>query len=268
MPRVKKNERYLIAKWLAPSLARIAPAGLTRRAGLYLDVLQGLGSGTGWDMSGEARAVASSVTGIDRPVIFDGGANFGQWALGMKRALQPANPFFFLFEPQSACQGILAALPIRKILLPVALGATPGEVTIAGVEPGFGAASIFERYDTYFGDMSAHQELVPVVTIDSIVVEHGVESIDLLKLDVEGAELDALRGAKGSLEDGTVRTVAFEFGSANIYSRTFFRDFWDLLTPLGFHLFRIAPGGRLMPVVRYSEELEHFRGVSNYLATR
>jgi hypothetical protein len=36
------------------------------------------------------------------------------------------------------------------------------------------------------------------------------------------------------LSDWVIRAVAFEFGSANIYARTFFRDFWDLLAPLGF----------------------------------
>jgi len=268
MSTVKNKDGYLVAKRLAPGLARIAPSGLTRKAGVYLDVLQGRGSGTGWDMDGETKAGASTVAGIHRPVIFDGGANLGQWASGMQHALGQADPTFFLFEPQSACQDILAALPIRKVLLPVALGSAPGEVTIAGVEPGFGAASIYERHDTYFGDMSAHQELVPVVTLDSVIAEHRIEKVDLLKLDIEGAEFEALKGATCSLGDGTVRSIAFEFGSANIYSRTFFRDFWELLTPLGFHFSRIAPGGRLLAVARYSEELEHFRGVSNYLATR
>jgi len=60
----------------------------------------------------------------------------------------------------------------------------------------------------------------------------------------------------------------FEFGAPNIYSRTFFSDFWDLLTADGFRLDRILPGGRLLRIDSYSEELEHFRGVSNYLARR
>ena len=48
-----------------------------------------------------------------------------------------------------------------------------------------------------------------VVTVSQIVREHGVERIDVLKVDVEGAELDVLRGIE---EDdwGKIGTVACE----------------------------------------------------------
>lgn len=52
----------------------------------------------------------------------------------------------------------------------------------------------------------------------------------------------------------------------NIDSRTFFRDYWDLLNPLGFSIFRIAPGGILIQIREYREELEYFKIVSNYVA--
>lgn len=41
-------------------------------------------------------------------------------------------------------------------------------------------------------DTSSHTETVQVRTIDSIVAEHGIARIDLLKMDVEGAEYDIL----------------------------------------------------------------------------
>lgn len=49
-------------------------------------------------------------------------------------------------------------------------------------------------------------------------------------------------------------------------SRTFFRDYWELLTSAGYVLHRILPGGWTVPVGRYEDTAEHFRGVSNYLA--
>ncbi len=153
-------------------------------------------------------------------------------------------------------------------VIKAALGQQPGETTVSGAAPGFPAASVYERHDTYFGDMSAHQERVPLVTLDDAIRDNSLERIDLLKLDIEGSELAALNGARHALSGGVIRAVAFEFGSANIYSRTFFLDFWELLTPLGFHLARVLPGGSLLPIERYSEEHEHFRGVSNYLAQR
>jgi FkbM family methyltransferase len=258
-----------LAKKAAPSLARAIPSRLSRAAGIYLDVVQGKGSGTGWDMAGESAADASVLRGIARPIILDGGANYGQWASSINAVLSNPDATFFLFEPQQACQETLQGIGLpHSTVIRAALGDQPGDAVLSGASPGYGAASIYERHDTYFGDMSAHQESVTLVTLDDTIRDHSIDRVDLLKLDVEGAELAALRGAKASLSDGVIRAVAFEFGSANIYSRTFFRDFLDLLAPLGFRFARVLPGGRLLSIERYSEEHEHFRGVSNYLTHR
>jgi hypothetical protein len=152
-------------------------------------------------------------------------------------------------------------------VIAAAVSDRPGQATIMASAPGSGGGSLFERHDSYLGDTGAHREVVPVTTVDSIVAEHRLGRVDLLKLDVEGSELSALHGARTSLAEGRIATVTFEFGSANVYSRTFFRDVWDLLVPTGYRLWRILPGGRLLPIGGYAETLEHFRGVSNYAAS-
>lgn len=256
------------AKRLAPRLSKLALYRPVQNLGTYIEILQGRGSGTGWDMVGETTAAASFLSGVPSPVIFDGGANFGQWAMEMFTRLAHADPRFFLFEPQLACQEVLSKLPMKKTVVRIALGDQSGEAVISGAAPGHGAASLFERHDTYFEDMTAHQERVSVTTLDNFVSRNRIDRVDLLKLDIEGSEIGALRGGEASLRDGIIRVIAFEFGSANIYSRSFFRDFWELLSPHGYRFFRIAPGGRLIRIPEYSENLEHFRGVSNYIAAR
>ncbi|WP_051371599.1 FkbM family methyltransferase [Streptomyces sp. 142MFCol3.1] len=201
-------------------------------------------------------------------MIFDVGANCGQWSTGLHAALKTDNGRYFLFEPQPACRAALARTKVpNQVVVPAAVGEQEGATTIFADTPGSGVASVHRRRDSYFGDLTAHQEEVPVTTVDREVERWNVERIDLLKLDIEGAEFQALQGAGSTLRKGKVTTIAFEFGSANVYSRTFFRDFWDLLRPLGYRLWRICPGGVLLPVGAYDEELEHFRGVSNYLAS-
>ncbi|MFJ8076233.1 FkbM family methyltransferase [Streptomyces sp. NPDC096176] len=260
------------AKAAAPRLCRLASGRRirqgTRLLEIYLEILQGRGAGTGWDLQGEIIAAQRFLRDVDAPVIFDVGANSGQWSSGLHTALGTRTGRFFMFEPQPACQSALAGTPVpNQVIIPAAVSNEEGSVTIFADAPGSGVASVHKRRDSYFGDMTAHQETVAVTTIDREVERWGLQRIDLLKLDIEGAEFEALRGAADTLEARRVKTIAFEFGSANVYSRTFFRDFWDLLTPLGYRLWRICPGGALFPVPAYTEELEHFRGVSNYVAS-
>jgi hypothetical protein len=107
---------------------------------------------------------------------------------------------------------------------------------------------------------------VPVVTIDSVIEDKKLDRIDFMKMDIEGHELFALKGAMQALEAHKIKALSFEFGSGNVNSRTYFRDFWNLLRPLDFEFHRICPGGMTVPVREYYEDLEVFRGVTNYIA--
>jgi hypothetical protein len=98
------------------------------------------------------------------------------------------------------------------------------------------------------------------------MTEYAIDKVDFMKVDVEGHELAVLSGARQMLNSQRIVALSFEFGSGQINSRCFFHDFWDLLHPLGYRVQRICPGGMLLEIEEYYEDLEHFRGVSNYLA--
>ena len=52
---------------------------------------------------------------------------------------------------------------------------------------------------------------VPVRRLDDCLADWGVETIDLMKLDVEGHEPFVLRGAGEALSSGRIRAVLCEF---------------------------------------------------------
>lgn len=228
-------------------------------------LLQGKGSGSGWDLDAEVRAAAACIHRPD-PVLFDIGANYGKWARGIVQ-LFPATQKLILFEPQEECVTALGKLDLPgKVIVPCAVADRPGSQTFFVGTQGWAAASFYERAETCFSEVRQRQINVPVTTIDEVVEKEKIQFVDFAKFDIEGAELSALRGGARTFRRQAIGALSIEFGSGNINSRTFFRDFWDFLTGHGFELFRVLPGGRMLRIEGYYEDLEHFRGVSNYVA--
>jgi FkbM family methyltransferase len=230
----------------------------------YLGILFGKGSGTGWDMEGEITAACATLTAPDS-LIFDVGANQGDWSRALLKKLPNAR--IVMFEPAAGCQSHLHPLVSERVcLVPSAVGSEPGTAELWSSSETDGAASLHPRKDTYFATAQFVPQQVEVTSIDDYISRNGLERVDFVKLDIEGHELAALQGADASLSGGKIRALAFEFGAANLNSRTCFRAFWDYLRPRNFDLLRVTPGGRLLPVANYSEDLEYFRGVTNYVA--
>ena len=80
---------------------------------------------------------------------------------------------------------------------------------------------------------------VPVRRLDGWCAERGVTAIDLLKIDVQGAEVAVLAGASGVLP--TTATVAVEISFFDLYERSSsFREVEALLHPHGLGLYALA----------------------------
>jgi hypothetical protein len=115
----------------------------------------------------------------------------------------------------------------------------------------------------HFGVQLDNREAVTVNTLDEFCRQRSIERIDFLKLDVEGSEYRVLMGARRLLESRAIKFIQFEFGGANIDARTYFRDFYNLLSPT-YTIYLILKDG-LRPVTRYLERSEVFL-TTNYLA--
>lgn len=225
-------------------------------------------SGERWSL---ARVARTTLCGIDDPIIFDVGAHTGDYALLAKQAVPSAR--IFAFEPASTTFGALArrlADTGTRDITPVNIGLSDadGEADLhtytANGECAPQLSSIPLRRPTQVVEVRiTSKERIPVTTIDSFCRTEGIARIALLKLDVEGHELAVLRGASRMLDAQAVSIIQFEFGPANLYSRTYFFDFWSLLSDR-FDLFRIIPKG-LVPIRFYGEHQEIFL-TTNYLA--
>lgn len=259
-----------IAKHVLPSLSSVFCSVRAQRASSLVEtagaILQGKGAGSGWDMRAEVRSHRRFL--FAGATVFDVGANLGEWSFTVSRYLD-GRAKIFMFEPQPACRLRLEPMiEMGAVLTQAAVGETDGEAILFTPDPNGtgGNASLHRRRDTYFSQGKFATMKVNVVTIDRFMEMQCLTKIDFLKMDIEGNELAALRGAKKAMQQKAIRALSFEFGSANINSRTYFHDFWDLLTGYGYKIYRVLPSGKLLQIEHYQEDLEYFQGATNYVA--
>ena len=223
------------------------------------------GQGQGWssDTAAEVSAVLRFVPNWSDPlVLLDVGANVGDWTNAVLDSGRDVKIYAFEPDQKSASQfeHRFAAEP-RVELARIALGAKTGSATLWADTSGSSLASLSRRrMDSQTAEFD-HSQVVAVVELDNWCAENGIRP-DVLKIDVEGHELDVLKGARRTL--GTANVVQFEFGGTCIDSRVFFRDLYDLLDQAGYALWRMGPKGT-QPVGPYTEDEEVFR-FTNYIA--
>ena len=68
-----------------------------------------------------------------------------------------------------------------------------------------------------------------LTTLDAFCRAEGIEAIDFLKIDVEGAEHRVLEGAVETLAQRRVKLLQFEYGAFSIDTRFLLKDFFALL---------------------------------------
>jgi FkbM family methyltransferase len=227
--------------------------------------IQGKGFG-GDSVEVEARMALEFISrsGIENPVVLDIGANIGSYSQAIRKFAPQAT--VFAFEPSSVARKKLEDRFMGDgsvTIVPFALGCENSKGTLWSDAPGSGLASLTKRRLEHLGTDFNQSETVEVVTLDSWTNSMKVIP-NLIKMDVEGHELDILKGSFNTLT--LAQVVQFEFGGCNIDTRTFFQDFWYLLTGIGFDIYRISEVGPIR-IPRYSELDECFR-TTNYLAVR
>jgi FkbM family methyltransferase len=180
-------------------------------------------------------------------VVVDGGASFGIYTLMAARMVGPLGRVL-AFEPAAESFSILSHnLRLNKLTNVRAFQA--GLSDRSGEAPLYHTAGAPNRYSlAYSTGSSPGFEPVQTVTLDNALRSEGVDRLDLLKLDVEGAEELALRGAEGLLR-GSSPIVIFEMSPTVPLREGLARDgAWRLLQTLDYSLFALDEHGYLMPL--------------------
>lgn len=138
--------------------------------------------------------------------MIDVGAHIGLVSL---TAAQNPGVTVHAFEPDPAnvvqFRRNLELNPVARVELnEVAVGEEAGEVHLSVPIPG----------QSSIGHISDEGLPVPQVALDDYADEHGIERVDLLKMDVEGYECSVLRGARRLIEERRVGVIVTEVHEA------------------------------------------------------
>lgn len=141
--------------------------------------------------SGEFEEAIRAAAPLQHGFIVDAGGYIGTAAIIFARAFPDAK--IITLEPSIENFSVLRKnVAAYENIVPVnkALGARVGKIALVNRGTGHWGFSIVQRPADASDAKQVHK--VEVTTIPAIMAEHGVSGIDLLKLDIEGAELDVL----------------------------------------------------------------------------
>jgi FkbM family methyltransferase len=138
---------------------------------------------------------------FDRPVVYDVGANYGYYTLiaasGAAKVIsfEPVSPTFAVLKRNVERNHLAHVLPLK-----LAVGDQPGysEITLYNSS---GNNSAVPRATEAIAHLEVEgSERVEVVSLDQLVARGAIPPPDVIKIDIEGSELAAVRGAREVLE--------------------------------------------------------------------
>lgn len=204
---------------------------------------------------------------IPNPIVIDVGANVGGYTQTIKQIAPTAQVFAFEPHPESF-QALSEVAKIGGVqAYQCAIGDTEGEMDLFDLADGSEStlASLHKSVIEQLHRKPSRAFKVQVKKLDSIIEELKIPHISLLKVDTEGNELSVFRSVINNIEANKIDAVQFEFNEMNVISRTFFKDFFELLD--SYLLIRLTPHGG-MPIQHYSPSLHEVFSLQTIVGLR
>ena len=192
--------------------------------------------------------------------IFDIGAFDGGTALKYQELFPESKIFSFEPFPDSFSKLVQNTKSFKNIIpINKGIGELEGfaKFNSNSFAPTNSLLATHESGSTFWGEGLLDTEKtieIELTTIDNFVEIHGIKKIDILKMDVQGAEYLVLQGAKKSFEKGIINMIYTEIITLPTYKGQLnFDEMINLMRTYGFMLFNLynyslTDGGQLRQV--------------------
>ena len=136
-------------------------------------------------------------------IVFDIGANIGSHTLPLARLVGPRGKVF-AFEPTDfALKKLRTNLALNNhleksiVLIKAFVGANTDARPVDSVYASWNLDD--KEADPVHGAIAFSIKETPIVTVDEFVVTNSIQRVDIFKIDVDGFEVDVVKGAKETI---------------------------------------------------------------------
>lgn len=194
-------------------------------------------------------------------IIIDGGANIGKYSLILNKIIPDST--IYSFEPVTDTFEILKQnVKDFNNIIHVNKGLfnenCTKEINIFSSNT---HSSIYDIEGISYSPLKKTN--IDLISGDDFMAENKIEKIDFLKLDLEGAEYNALEGFSKNLKAGNIRLIQFEFGYINITTKKLLIDYYNFFEKYNFIVGKIFP--KILEFRKYDSKYEDFLG-PNFVA--
>ena len=193
--------------------------------------------------NGEMRFLQRNIE--NRSVIFDIGANVGQWT----KFVLNTNKFLNIhcFEPSKYTfkKLINNNFPSNVICNNIGLSSVKKEEFLHVSKKGSALNSLYNRRGLKEHNVKILQqqnEKIQLDTLENYCRENDIKLIDYMKIDVEGHEFEVLKGGKKLFNNIRVNIIQFEYGGTYIDAHVFLRDIFHFFKEYHYNFYKIYPG--------------------------
>jgi len=223
------------------------------------------------------KAECMFVTGFLKPgmTFFDIGANLGQYTLigaecvggsGHVHSFEPSSRMFSELNFNVSLNGLSNVCNLNN----VAVSDKEGIAKLSKYEAGgevFG--SLGNQNWAESGKSIVGYEEVKTITLDNYIHQHGIRKIDLIKMDIEGAELFALQGARQLLQHSHAPVIVLEMVARNTEGFGYKpAAICDYLKEFGYRLYCFNKRGRISGLLPQPSDTDIVADYSNVVARK